>query len=228
MSIKRWLLSVETVCVLCGCHAADTPPSEPSTMSSVAAPPGSAGPDSSHTAQAGSRATTSSAGANAAMQPAMRSSAPVGGAVAAAAGAMASLASMSVATPAGTAGVMANSMSSAGQGAAAGHGAAGHAMAGERAVAPAGGGAGADSAGDACTSYCEAIDMACQGDNQQYVDQAACMSACAGFATNGTPGTMRGNTLQCRQSHVANVVERGDPPAIHCNHAGPGGGGACS
>ncbi|HKU41016.1 MAG TPA: hypothetical protein VJR89_22795 [Polyangiales bacterium] len=65
-------------------------------------------------------------------------------------------------------------------------------------------------------------------DNQQYPDDAACLAACAGFATNGTPGTMRGNTLQCRQAHVENVTVRGDPPAIHCRHAGPTGGGACS
>jgi hypothetical protein len=79
-----------------------------------------------------------------------------------------------------------------------------------------------------CSAYCGDIARACTAENQQYPDEATCLASCAGFATNGAPGTMRGNTLQCRAAHIGNVLVRGDLPFIHCPHAGPTGGGACS
>ncbi len=88
-------------------------------------------------------------------------------------------------------------------------------------------------AGDAgptlsCTTYCTTILAACGsadggvGGNAQYYDTANCMSTCALFA----PGTYgeSANSLGCRQYH-ADLATTG--PAVHCPHAGAGGGGLC-
>ena len=75
-----------------------------------------------------------------------------------------------------------------------------------------------------CDGYCAAVQAACTGANAQYADDAACQTACAGFATTGMDGDTSGDTLQCRLYHVGVAA---DDPDTHCGHAGPDGGGVC-
>ena len=49
-----------------------------------------------------------------------------------------------------------------------------------------------------------------------YADEAACLSSCATFSTNGKPGDAGGNTVHCRIHHLGLA---GDPPDLHCGHA---------
>lgn len=90
------------------------------------------------------------------------------------------------------------------------------------------GDAGGPAGGADCASYCTAMAKICIGDNQKYADEATCLSSCARFPTTGAADAMRGNSFQCRSNHVLiNIIKKGQPPATHCDHAGPTGGGAC-
>ena len=83
-------------------------------------------------------------------------------------------------------------------------------------------------ASPACVSYCADIEKICVGELRQFADDAACQKACAGYPTNGAANAMRGNSLQCRVNHIqVNILQKHQPPATHCPHAGPTGGGAC-
>lgn len=88
-----------------------------------------------------------------------------------------------------------------------------------------------DSSGKAspeCVSYCADIEKICVGELRQFADDEACLRACAAYPTNGAANAMRGNSLQCRVNHIqVNVLQKHQPPATHCPHAGPTGGGAC-
>lgn len=237
---KSWFSCVEVACaLLVGCTSAE--PSAPSVtaMSSQVAPhaAGSSAVSAAHAMNGASGSPAAVSGS--AARPSQASAVGMGGAgaaamnvSAAAAGNMATGQMSNMMTAAGVGAPLGGSAGAAGHAAAAqadaGHAAGSGASPGSVAGAGAAGMAASMAGGDACTDYCEGMAMACEGDNLQYPDQAACMSACAGFDKNGTPGTMRGNTLQCRRAHIDNVLKRGDPPAIHCNHAGPSGGGACS
>lgn len=76
----------------------------------------------------------------------------------------------------------------------------------------------------ACADYCTDMMATCTGDNAQYESEAACQTACAGFATTGADGDTSGNTLQCREYHLGAAAS---DPATHCSHAGESGGGVC-
>jgi hypothetical protein len=82
------------------------------------------------------------------------------------------------------------------------------------------GGSGGGSAG-VCDTYCANITKNCTGENQQYADMASCMGSC-GALPEGTAGAMAGNSVQCRIYHAGAA---GMDQALHCTHAGPGGGG---
>ena len=71
--------------------------------------------------------------------------------------------------------------------------------------------------GTLCENYCYLAAKNCTGSNKLFETDAACMTACAGFATNGTYGATMGNTLQCRLYHV-NVAR--DAANTHCPHSG--------
>ena len=76
-----------------------------------------------------------------------------------------------------------------------------------------------------CENYCHLAQKNCAGDEALYGSVDACMAACGGFAADGEPGDVDGDSVQCRIYH-AGTPAAGDP-ALHCPHAGPSGGGVC-
>ena len=78
----------------------------------------------------------------------------------------------------------------------------------------------------ACDTYCAAALANCTGDNELYADNAGCLCACAGWASDPgyTPGS-GGDSVECRTYHAGDPA-MGDA-ALHCPHAGPDGGGVC-
>ena len=74
-----------------------------------------------------------------------------------------------------------------------------------------------------CDDYCRVTMVACQGNVAVYDDEAECKAVCAALET-GTVGDTTENTAGCRLYHAYNAVA---DPAVHCNHAGPGGDGHC-
>jgi len=82
--------------------------------------------------------------------------------------------------------------------------------------------------GSWCTVYCDLVQQNCIGSNTQYSSPSVCMSTCATMNTNGNPGDVSGNTVQCRIYHAGvagNPVQTN--AQLHCPHAGPTGGGVC-
>jgi hypothetical protein len=75
-----------------------------------------------------------------------------------------------------------------------------------------------------CASYCSTIMKNCTGNNAQYSSEAACKGTCAAFPP-GALSDMAGDTLGCRLYHAG--APAAGMPAMHCSHAGPGGGGVC-
>ena len=73
-----------------------------------------------------------------------------------------------------------------------------------------------------CTNYCNTIQSACAGANQQYPSNAECLHSCAGLPRDAATS---GNTMGCRNTH-AGLAAAGDP-VMHCPHAGPAGDGVC-
>jgi hypothetical protein len=77
--------------------------------------------------------------------------------------------------------------------------------------------------GTECDAYCDVTQLACgtTGTNSQFASTAACLTACAAYATSGTFGDTTGNTIQCRMYH-ATVALGGDATTkmTHCPHAG--------
>lgn len=78
-----------------------------------------------------------------------------------------------------------------------------------------------------CENYCDTVTANCTGDNKQYDSKETCMDYCenVGGWQAGTAGDTDGDTIACRTYH-------GGQPAIadsalHCDHAGPSGGGVC-
>lgn len=74
-----------------------------------------------------------------------------------------------------------------------------------------------------CPSYCATMATACTGAVEQYLNMQNCLDTCSTW-TVGTMGAMTGNTLACRVAH-ADLAKTS--PAVHCEHAGPAGAGAC-
>ena len=82
---------------------------------------------------------------------------------------------------------------------------------------PHAGPSGGNTCGTWCGVYCDLTQKNCTGANQLYASTGACMTACAGFATNGAVNSTTGNTVQCR------IYFAGGPAyqnaALHCPHA---------
>lgn len=74
-----------------------------------------------------------------------------------------------------------------------------------------------------CAAYCTSIMQNCTGANQQYLDNATCLRACAVMPL-GTGSDDSGNTVGCRITHAGFAAAT---PTPHCWHAGPYGYGAC-
>ena len=80
-----------------------------------------------------------------------------------------------------------------------------------------------------CQAYCDAVQVACTGDNAQYTSVAACLSYCSAHAQLplGAAGDTAGNTVGCRLYHAGLAVAEPDDAAAHCAHAGASGGDVC-
>jgi hypothetical protein len=65
-----------------------------------------------------------------------------------------------------------------------------------------------------CQQFCEAEEIVCAGDLQQYDNLAGCLSACTTYV-RGTPGDTTGNTLDCRIYHLNAAM---DNATVHCPH----------
>jgi hypothetical protein len=77
-----------------------------------------------------------------------------------------------------------------------------------------------------CADYCARVGQNCTGTNQEYHPAGDCQTLCPYFAA-GLDGDTTGNTTSCRIWH-ANFAAESHMPDVHCRHAGPLGGGACS
>jgi len=87
---------------------------------------------------------------------------------------------------------------------------------------------GDNTCGTWCQVYCDIIQNACTGSNQQYASESACMTSCATISTSGNPGDTAGNTIQCRIYHAGVAgLDQATNAQLHCPHAGPTGGGVC-
>ncbi len=81
---------------------------------------------------------------------------------------------------------------------------------------------GGGACGDLCEGYCSQVLANC-GD--LYTDEAACMTACAAFPTDGAWNDKTGDSVQCRTYHAS--FPAAADAATHCAHAAEDGGGVC-
>jgi hypothetical protein len=77
-----------------------------------------------------------------------------------------------------------------------------------------------------CAYYCGLVTTNCTDEFAQYNDMADCMSYCdaAGWDV-GVEADTEGPTLGCHIYHAG--VPAAGAPEVHCDHAGPSGGGVC-
>ena len=87
---------------------------------------------------------------------------------------------------------------------------------------------GGDVCGAWCDTYCQLAMTNCQGDDLLYTTTEDCDAACALLASDGAPGDMGGDSVQCRIYHLgaAGAPDMGGP-GTHCSHGGPDGDGVC-
>ncbi len=79
-----------------------------------------------------------------------------------------------------------------------------------------------------CAYYCATDIAVCTGNNNQYKDNATCMSMCqAGIPNDVEAGATSGNSLACRMYHLSVASQSASNAAIHCPHTGPYGYGMC-
>ena len=112
-----------------------------------------------------------------------------------------------------------NAGGSAGDG---GPGAGGTDGGGGRGGAAGAGGAPGDAGPTGCVAYCQLEESECtfgSGGTAQFANNGACMTACAQYPTTGQDGDPTGNTLQCRVTHLNNIVG-GQAASLHCPHTG--------
>jgi hypothetical protein len=81
----------------------------------------------------------------------------------------------------------------------------------------------------ACETYCTAVAASCTAaaDNPYSGLTGDCLTVCnTRAAWPATGATANSNSLACRTTHAQLAANPG-PPAVHCPHAGPTGGGVC-
>jgi hypothetical protein len=86
------------------------------------------------------------------------------------------------------------------------------------------GGAPGDAGNVGCVEYCQLEDSECGFADPvvapaQFKNNGECMTACAQYPTTGQDGDPTGNTLQCRVTHLNNIVA-GQAASLHCPHTG--------
>lgn len=76
-----------------------------------------------------------------------------------------------------------------------------------------------------CMNYCQEAKFHCaDGGFPISWGGKTCAEVCATYRTDGRPGATKGNTVQCRMTHVDLAAQN---PQLHCPHASPDGGGVC-
>lgn len=75
-----------------------------------------------------------------------------------------------------------------------------------------------------CEAYCNQMERACTGANEQYADRANCILTCEALPRTGQ--TQASNGVECRTAQ-AKLAESTGEPSIHCPAAGPFGKGNC-
>jgi len=80
----------------------------------------------------------------------------------------------------------------------------------------------------ACEVYCNAVAASCTAatDNPYSGLTGTCLDVCNTRAAWPATGAANSNSLSCRTTHAQLAASPG-PPAVHCPHAGPTGGGVC-
>lgn len=82
--------------------------------------------------------------------------------------------------------------------------------------------------GSWCDVYCDLAAIACPPALAPYADAEECALACQTFAMTGLPGTLAGDTVQCRLAHLgAALTGSALEVAAHCLAGGVSGGGVC-
>ncbi|HVY46543.1 MAG TPA: hypothetical protein VHB21_11720 [Minicystis sp.] len=87
-----------------------------------------------------------------------------------------------------------------------------------------GGSGGGGGAKPDCATLCDEAMKNCTGDDAVYVSAAVCEAVCADLPVGAASDTS-GDTVGCRVYHAGAPAKM--DPALHCQHAGPGGAGYC-
>ena len=74
-----------------------------------------------------------------------------------------------------------------------------------------------------CAYYCSTITALCTLNDNQYKDNATCMSMCGNIPDEAGAGAMSGNSLACRMPALAGLTSTNS--AVNCSYAGPYGFG---
>ena len=77
-----------------------------------------------------------------------------------------------------------------------------------------------------CSTYCDAIQLACVDGNAMYSSDSYCSDVCLKLPA-GKEGAISGNSLACRSYYLGFAVASPDDADINCRYAGPGGEGKC-
>lgn len=77
-----------------------------------------------------------------------------------------------------------------------------------------------------CAYYCNTIQAACTGANEQYESNANCLTTCAKLPA-GTLNMTLTDTLGCRISHAMTAFGDSSMAAAECPKAGPAGDATC-
>lgn len=78
--------------------------------------------------------------------------------------------------------------------------------------------------GEGCEAFCALAQVACTGANQQFADNASCISVCRAFAPLKSPpysvSDVSTNDWGCRMYHLTVAAESAANANIHCGHIG--------
>jgi len=77
---------------------------------------------------------------------------------------------------------------------------------------------GAGQCGSTCENFCAVNIATCAGDNEQYADNAACITACEDFTVAGTKQETGSDSLECRFYHLTVAATTAENADVHCPH----------
>lgn len=82
-------------------------------------------------------------------------------------------------------------------------------------------------ADEQCDRYCDEEFTFCTGSNAQFSNREECEASCAAYSRGGTEGDKKGDTLECRFTHLGFASGVDGDPITHCPHTGASGAGVC-